>query len=281
MTLPFPVRVEDFSFTWPGAGQRALSQLNLQLRPGEIILCSGAAGSGKSSLLLALTGLIPHKTGGKIAGSIKIDGQDTRDLSPLIISKTVAMSFQQPQDQFFTLTLREELAFSLEQQALDPSEIKKRVVEALEFTGLGGMEERSPQELSGGEMQRASLAILLARRPRVYLLDEPLAALDPQGRKEMIHLLGQVCHRDNAAMVICSKSPFPLLPLANSCLLLNQGESSGLIPKEDIQSILDNFKSSGVNLSQIYRLGEELKVDKHITEDLWKLSQAQKILRAM
>lgn len=271
-SLPL-VRIRDFSYTWPEAAQPALESLNLELHLGQICICAGGNGSGKSSLALAIAGIIPHKTGGKIRGSIEILGVDTRQSNPLEISKNIGISFQQPQGQFFTLSLEEEVAFSLEQRAMDPHDIRCRVRDVLEFTGLKGMENRSPQELSGGEMQRASLAILLAFRPRVYLLDEPFAALDPGGRRAMMALLNRLAREHQAAVVIFSKDPLPLLSHADQFILLDQGRivtEQGM--KEDREYLA--LEGSQVHWSQVYTLGGYLREKGLLSRDLLTLDQA-------
>lgn len=272
------VQAEKFSFTYEKRGERALSELTFQISPGEIFLCTGGSGAGKSTLALALSGLIPHRTGGKLGGRLLLNGEDSRFTSPLELSRKGGISFQQPQEQFFTLSLEEEVAFSLEQRGLEPDVIRKRVRESLKFTGLEGFEQVRPQDLSGGEMQRASLAILLAMRPSLYILDEPFAALDPQGRKEILELLLRIRDQEGAAFVLFTKDPIPLIPVADQVLLLNQGRLQSLADKEDWSSLLNELEASSCHLTQIYQTGALLRKSLELEKPFFHLEDAEKRL---
>lgn len=272
------IRAEDFSYTWPGAEQRALDRINAEVSPEEWIVCTGGASCGKSSLAMAFSGLIPHKTGGRISGRILVNGQDSRELSPVRISDTAGISFQFPQGQFFTLSLEEEIAFSLEQRGMDPVEIRRRVQEALEFTGLSGYGDRSPQELSGGELQRASLAILLAQKPSVYLLDEPLAALDPEGRIHILDLLSRIIEEEKASVLMFSKNPLPAMVRADRLWVMKEGHISDCFQCQDFTSSLSQLKESGCHLSQLYQCGKLLQKENILDEPLWNPLQAESLL---
>jgi len=275
---PEIIRVEDFSFTWPGADHRALDRIHATVHPGEWIVCTGGASSGKSSLAMALSGLIPHKTGGKISGRVLVHGQDSRELSPVHISDTAGISFQFSQGQFFTLSLEEEIAFSLEQRGMAPAEIRRRVNEALDFTGLPGYAHRSPQELSGGEMQRASLAILLAQKPSVYLLDEPLAALDPEGRRRILDLLSRIIEKEKASILMFTKNPLPVMPRADALWVMEKGHISGSFQKQDFSQALPLLEGCGCHLSQLYQCGQILRKENLLEEPLWDSADAKALL---
>jgi len=276
---PFLLQAQKFSYRWPDASRRALSEITFSMKPGEWILCTGGADSGKSTLAKAAAGLIPNHTGGKIAGNFFIGQEDVRYMDSLKASSLCGISFQHPQGQFFTLTLQEEVAFSLEQRALPPVEIRSRVKEALEFTGLWEMSERSPQGLSGGEMQRLSIAILLAMDPDLLILDEPLAALDPSGRQDILRLLNRL-KSSGKGIFLCSKDPFPILSYADRILVLYQGELQADTTREKgwDSSCFHALESSGSHLSQLYQLGEILKKEDRISQSLWSVPQAQSCL---
>lgn len=274
MSLPL-VQAESFSFTWEGAGERALDRLSFQISPGEIFLCTGGSGAGKSTLALALSGLIPHRTGGRLGGKLLLKGKDSRECSPLELSRDFGISFQQPQEQFFSLSLEEEVAFSLEQRGLPPAEIRQRVEESLHFTGLQGFETARPQDLSGGEMQRASLAILLAFSPSLYILDEPLAALDPQGRKEILQLLLKIREREKAAFILFTKDPLPFLPVSDKAMLLDRGQILTLGDSGDWSPFLKSLEQSSCHLSQLFQLGELLRKPLSLGEPFLEREKAE------
>ncbi len=212
------IRAEEFSFTYPVPGdlkekagasdffsRRALDRISFSLDKGDFALITGESGSGKSTLLLALCGMIPHVTGGKIGGSLFIGEREIRTLNPSVLSETAGAAFQNPHTQLFTPTVREEVAFPLQNRGIFRVDMEKRIEENLAFVGLSGMEERKPRELSGGEKQRLLLAVLLAWDPPVYLLDEPLSALDPEGAREIQALLLRLNREQGKTIVLAEK----------------------------------------------------------------------------
>jgi energy-coupling factor transport system ATP-binding protein len=212
------IRAEEFSFTYPVPGglqkemgetaffsNKALNKISLTVEKGDFVLVTGGSGSGKSSLLLALSGMIPHVTGGKIGGTLTIDGRDIRDINPSFLADTTGAAFQNPHTQLFTPTVTEEIAFPLQNRGYSSEEMKTRIGKSLEFTGLTGLEQRNPRKLSGGEKQRLLLAVLLAWDPPVYLLDEPLSALDPVGAEDMMALLTRLNREQGKTIVLAEK----------------------------------------------------------------------------
>lgn len=204
------IEFRDFSFTYPPRGDldhpvRTLDNLNLAIFPGDFLLLRGDSGSGKSTLLKALCGLVPHESGGKVAGQLILDGREIRDTGPTELCDLAGMAFQNPRNQLFTPTVREEIAFSLQNRAVPAPEMASRIGRSLDYVGLSGFEYRSPRSLSGGEKQRLLLAILLAWDPPVFLLDEPLSALDPRGRTELAKLLGRLSREKGKTIIMAEK----------------------------------------------------------------------------
>ncbi|MBN2626230.1 MAG: ABC transporter ATP-binding protein, partial [Spirochaetales bacterium] len=211
------IRAEDFSFTYPiptgmerasdsGFFRKALDRISLTVDEGDFVLLTGGSGSGKSTLLLALSGMIPHVTGGKIGGALYLGGKEIRTLNPSVLSETAGAAFQNPHTQLFTPTVREEIAFPLQNRGIPSGEMEEKILRALEFTGLAGYEERNPRELSGGEKQRLLLAVLLAWDPPLYLLDEPLSALDPRGAEQILELLKTLNREKGKTIILAEKN---------------------------------------------------------------------------
>ena len=179
-------RVEHLTFTYPGGGPPALSDVSLELAAGEVIALLGPSGSGKSTLLRTLAGLVPHFHGGSFAGRVAVAGLDTRTTRPAELAGLVATVFQDPEDQVVMARVANEVAFGLENLGTTPAEIWPRVDEALAAVDALHLRDRLTFELSGGELQRVCLASALALRPELILLDEPTSQLDPDGAERFL-----------------------------------------------------------------------------------------------
>ncbi|HEU0164135.1 MAG TPA: ATP-binding cassette domain-containing protein, partial [Thermomicrobiales bacterium] len=147
------------------------------------------SGSGKSTFLRALNGLVPHFSGGTFGGVVRVGGLDTRRHPPRELSRIAGFVFQDPEAQMVTDRVDDEIAFSLEQHGIDPLVMRKRVEEMLDVLGIVPLRHRSPATLSGGERQRVAVASALALHPRLLLLDEPTSQLDPWGAEEVLTAL--------------------------------------------------------------------------------------------
>jgi len=184
------IRVERLSYTPPGAGQACLHDLSFTVSPGEAVALVGAAGSGKSSVLQILAGFVPTLVRGQRRGRVTVDGQDPGALDPAERVARVGMLFSEPSGQLSGVcpTVREEVAWGLGNLGVPRDEMVLRVQAVLARLGLEAVADRAPFALSGGQQQRVALAAVLAQAPRVLLLDEPVALLDPQGRREVLEI---------------------------------------------------------------------------------------------
>ncbi len=184
-------RVDRLGFAY-GAGPKVLDDVSLEIGDGEHVALLGPSGCGKSTLLRALAGLVPHFHGGLFSGSVLVGGIDTREARPMELAGTVASVFQDPEDQVVMAKVSNEVAFGLENTGALPAEIWQRVEDALQLVGVEGLANRLTGELSGGELQRVSLASALALQPRLLLLDEPTSQLDPDGADAFFDLIEQL-----------------------------------------------------------------------------------------
>jgi len=197
-----PIEAEGLRFTYPGQDHPALDGVSLTIQPGEWLTLAGATGAGKSTLCLCLSGIIPTLQQGQFEGSVRVFGHDTSGLAVHDIAERVGILFQDFESQLFCTDLQAEVAFALEQRGTPREDLRRRVHEALEVTGLTSLVERDPATLSGGEKQRLALAAVLAADPDVLVLDEPRTDLDPAGRAALVATLRALQARGKSLLVV-------------------------------------------------------------------------------
>ncbi|MCP5523886.1 MAG: ABC transporter ATP-binding protein [Verrucomicrobiales bacterium] len=209
------IRVENLNYSYPD-GRQALRGISFAIPRGETVGLIGPNGAGKSTLLLHLNGLLgqPHAD-----GRITINGLEVQPSSLPEIRRRVGLLFQDPDDQLFSTTVAEDVAFGPRQLALAEAEVTRRIEDSLAEVELGGFGSRVPHHLSLGEKKRVALAGVLACRPEVLLFDEPTANFDPRGRREFIAL----CRRLPATKLIASHDLEMILALCGRVLVLDEG----------------------------------------------------------
>jgi energy-coupling factor transport system ATP-binding protein len=212
-------RVSRVSFSYPEVPAPALDDVSLELEQGEVVGLLGPSGGGKSTLLRALAGLVPHFHGGRFSGRVEVDRLDTRRTRPADLAGTVATLFQDPEDQVVFTRVAAEVAFGLENLGTPSARIEARANEALAAVGMAHLADRAVAELSGGELQRVCLASALALEPRLLLLDEPTSQLDPEGAELAIEL----AQAGGAAVVVSEQRPDRVLGACDRILFLDGG----------------------------------------------------------
>jgi len=217
------VSFEHVTYHYPGAGTPALDDVSLRIEPGELVLLAGLSGHGKSTLLRAACGLVPHHHGGRFAGTVTIAGLDTRAHAPARVGALAGALFQDPETQLVTSSVRAELALSLESRGHSPAVVARGVEEVALALGIDGLLDRSVHELSGGEQQRVALGAALAGRPPVVLLDEPTSQLDPVAGDELIGLLRRLNQEWETTVLLAEHRLERCLPAADRVIALRRG----------------------------------------------------------
>ncbi|MGI6413032.1 MAG: ABC transporter ATP-binding protein [Syntrophomonadaceae bacterium] len=218
------VDIEDLSFTYSGSESKALAKINLKVNPGEFLTITGPSGCGKSTLALCLAGFIPHAYAGRMEGTVRIMGRNTRDYPAGGLSGIVGLVQQDPEAQFCTLTVRDEVAFGPENLCLPPEEIRERLNYALRAVGALDLKERKVYTLSGGEKQRVAIASVLAMNPSLLILDEPTASLDPFCTREVLQTLKDLREKNGISIIVIEHRLERLVPISDRLLFMRKGQ---------------------------------------------------------
>jgi energy-coupling factor transport system ATP-binding protein len=188
------LELRDISFRYAEDGPPVLDHVDLTLEEGELVLVAGRTGVGKSTLLGLFNGLVPAFTGGRLSGDVRLDGASILHRAPRDRAHVVGYVGQDPTAGFVTDTVEEELAYGMEQLALPPDVMRRRVEETLDLLGLVELRNRPLHDLSGGQQQRVAIGSVLTTHPRVLVLDEPTSALDPTAAEEVLAAITRLVH---------------------------------------------------------------------------------------
>lgn len=228
------IRFSNVTLLYPQSTTTVIENLSFEISEGEMVLVMGHTGSGKSSLLRLINGLVPHHTGGILAGEISVDGISTRSVRPGALSGIVGIVGQNPINSFVADTVEEEIAFGMESLNFNPELMRKRVEEALDQVGLAQLRDRNIATLSGGEQQRVAIASALVMHPKVLVLDEPTSALDPIAAEEILSLLQRLVHDLSVTVIIAEHRLERVIGYVDRILLIEGGGESSLGTPEDI-----------------------------------------------
>jgi len=222
------INFDRVSITYDGAATPALHEVDLSIGEGELCLVVGHTGTGKSTLLGAINGLVPHFTGGTLDGRVTVHGRDTAAHPPREFADLVGVVGQDPVAGFVTDTVEEELAYGMEQLALDPAVMRTRVEETLDLLGLADLRHRGVHELSGGQQQRVAIGAALTAHPRVLVLDEPTSALDPTGADDVLAAITRLVHDLGVTVVMAEHRLERVIPYADRLIWVT-GDGSAVI----------------------------------------------------
>jgi energy-coupling factor transporter ATP-binding protein EcfA2 len=254
--------------------------LDLRVSPGEWLGVMGASDAGKTTLCLLLAGLAPHLTGGNLQGRVVIAGRDTRDHLPPALADTVGLLFQEPEAQLFSPTVETEVAWGLENLGLPVAEIQARVDEMLALFRLDQARHRAPRQLSGGEKKRLALASVLAMRPALLILDEPMGGLDPVGRSEVLAALSNL-RRDRSVTIVMTESDAEAVAVfADRLVVLHEGQIALQGTPRTVFCQLERLAALGVAVPQMACVAATLNERLGTVFDFLTVDEAQAALQS-
>lgn len=255
------ITVRKLSYEYPD-GTKALEDLNLEVHEGERIAIVGPNGAGKTTFLLHLNGILRGSD-----GEVEVFGKSVNKVKREEIIKDLGIVFQDSDDQLFMPTLFDDLAFGPINLGLPEEEVRARVKNALFSLGLSGYEDRCPHHLSYGEKRKASLAAVMSMEPRILVLDEPTANLDPKSRAELIGIIRKLNDREGITIVTATHDVNAIPALADRVYVLNKRIIAEGTSRE-IFSDVDLLKEANLEVPEVFKLFEVLRCFGYNCEEL-------------
>ncbi len=275
------IKVENLTHIYsPGTPfeSRALSKVNFEIADGEFVGLIGHTGSGKSTLIQHLNGLLKASE-----GKIWIDDMDitAKDITLTDVRKKVGLVFQYPEYQLFEETVEKDIAFGPSKLSLTKEEIKARVKEAMETVGMNyeQYKEVSPFELSGGQKRRVAIAGVIAMKPKVLILDEPTAGLDPHGRDEILAQIKEIQKKNKTTVILVSHSMDDVSRLVNRLIVMNRGSVEFDGTPREIFCHQKRMEEIGLGVPKVVELANALRAKGwNIPEDILTLEEMKRAI---
>ena len=255
------INVDDVSFSYGTQTEQALSHISLSVNKGDFIGIIGPSGAGKSTLAACLSGAVPHHYTGTFFGSVMVDGHDTCEVSLTDVSQIVGSVLQDIDTQMVASVVEDEMLFGLENFGVPHDQIKQRVSETLETVGISDQRDREIATLSGGQKQKVAIAAILAMRPRVLVLDEPTAALDPASSTLVFETLREANRALGITIVVVEQKVALLSEYCNRVLVLNHGEIALQGEPHEVFAHTDELRAIGVDCPRVTRIFNSLQTD--------------------
>jgi cobalt/nickel transport system ATP-binding protein len=237
------IRLERVSFSYE-KGRNAVEDISISIRQGEKVALLGPNGAGKSTILKLIAGLILADDGRVIMSGTELTKRNSRELR-----LSTGFLFQEPDDQIFMPTVREDVAFGPHNLGLPDEEVRERALDAMRLTGTEGFEDRVPHKLSSGEKKRVAIAGILAMRPKILLLDEPFSSLDCQTRRSLMGLIDSL----DVTLLVATQDVGVAAELADRVILMNLRKTADGSIRE-VFSSPDAMNEAGLQLPEISRM---------------------------
>jgi energy-coupling factor transporter ATP-binding protein EcfA2 len=257
------ISIRGLRYSYPpqrpgGESIRVLSDVNLEVERGEFLSIMGPTGAGKTTLCLALNGIVPHSAGGRFGGDVVVAGLNTREHPVALLASRVGVVFQDAESQLFNMTVEDEVAFGPESLGVPRREIGERVAWALAAVGMTAHRGRSPLHLSGGQKQRVAIAAMLAMLPRILVLDEPTAGLDPAGKVEVFGVIDGLRRDRQITAILVEQESEKVAEFSDRVAVLHGGRIALIGSPAEVFSQVDRLHEMGVAVPQVSELANLL-----------------------
>ena len=253
------IKIEDFSFKYREGEAPVVHDINLSIASGEFVGITGAAGSGKSTLTYAFNGIVPHCYPGDFYGSVTVDGLDTCTASLTDLSQVVGSVCQDIDSQMVSSVVEDELLYGLENFAVPKDQIEARVTQALADMGISDLRDRSIASLSGGQKQKVAVASILALQPKVLVLDEPTAELDPASSMNVFDLLWKYSREHGTTVIVVEQKIALLSNYCDRLIIVEDGTIKFNASPNEVLEHSEELLAMGVNCPRATTLVNRLK----------------------
>ena len=276
------IDIQDLTFTYQDEPSPALSGVTLSVPEGTFLGIIGPAGAGKTTLIRAVSGVIPHHYPGDYYGSIRVNGLDTVDTPLTDLSRLVGMVFQDVDSQIISSVVEDEILYGLENFGVPREEIPSRLDFALARVGISDLRERTVASLSGGQRQKVAIASVIALRPRVLVLDEPTGELDPRSSRQIFSLLKTLNAEYGITVVVVEQKIMLLCEFADMLAVLDQGRIVRQGKTRDVLVRSDELEALGINCPRVTLLSRLLsgKLGKPLPVSVC-LEEAEELVRGL
>lgn len=278
------VSIQDLGWKYAGRKNFAIEHINLDIEEDTFTSIVGPNEHGKTTLVSCIKGLIPNSFHGVWRGKVEIFGEDVRELSAQVLADEIGFVFADPEAQFTSMTVEEELVFGLENIGLPLNEIRGRLEWVTEITLISDLLDKPPYEISGGQKQRVAIASVLAMKPRIMILDEPTSMLDPLGKDFIFEILSNIKKEQDLTIIVVEHNIEQVAPLSDQMILMYEGSIAKFAPPSEFFENSDFLYEHGISVPQasafVDQLGREnlyagplpvnLENAVHITESLLK-----------
>lgn len=232
---------DHFSFRYESAETKALTDVSLVVEQGDFVVLVGNGGSGKSTLIHCINGVIPGFIKGQVEGMLTVDDLDTQKVRTVELTKKVGVVFQNAEMQFFTTTVEEELALALENMGVPKDTILERIAWALELTGMEAFRTRPLYALSGGQKQLVAIASILVMQPDILLLDEPTANLDPLGSENVYRCVREIQRKLGSTIILIDHKIDMIIENIGSDFRMVALKDGRIIANDKSENVLTNI----------------------------------------
>lgn len=253
------IQIKDLSYTYREGTEPTLRDISLEIPAGQFVGITGAAGSGKSTLTYAFNGIIPHCYPGDFYGAVLIDGHDTVDTNLTDISRLVGSVCQDIDSQMVSSVVEDEMLYGLENFDIPKEEVEPRMEAALEAMGIADLRDRSIASLSGGQKQKVAVASILALSPKVLVLDEPTAELDPASSRGVFELLQRYAREHGTTVIVVEQKIALLSEFADRLLIVKEGRILLDGTPAQVLEHADELLAEGINCPRSTSLANRLR----------------------
>ena len=255
------IELRDVSFSYADGAARALDHVSLSIGAGDFVGIIGPSGAGKSTLAAVMSGAIPHHFSGSLYGETLVDGYDTCEVSLTDISRVVGSVLQDIDTQMVASVVEDEMLFGLENFGVPHDQIERRMTDALDTVGIAGLRDREIATLSGGQKQKVAIAAILALAPRVLVLDEPTAALDPASSRLVFDTLRKVNEVAGVTVIVIEQKVALLCEYCGRVLVMSEGRLALAGEPHEVFRHADELRAMGVDSPRVARMANSLAHD--------------------